>query len=334
MIKFDRKALLWSVLLIFLIFFLSLLSLSQGPTFLPLDTIISSLYSQANTSTNIIIQEIRLPRTLLSIMIGAALGLSGAALQGYLRNPLAEPGIIGVSGCAALGAVIVFYSGLTSIISIALPLGGMAGAAISVLLLGLLAGYKSSVMTIILAGVAITSLAGSLTSLVLSLAPNPFATFEIFFWLLGSLADRSFEHVKLIIFPLVIGIGLLLTTGRALDALTLGEDVASSLGFNLQRIKWTIVIGISLAVGVAVSISGIIGFVGLVVPHLLRPIADFRPGILLPLSMLGGINLTLAADILVRVISQGPELKLGVVTALIGAPFFLYLVIKSRSKLQ
>ena len=334
MIKFDRKALLWSVLLIFLIFFLSLLSLSQGPTFLPLDTIISSLYSQANTSTNIIIQEIRLPRTLLSIMIGAALGISGAALQGYLRNPLAEPGIIGVSGCAALGSVIVFYSGLTGIISIALPLGGMAGAAISVLLLGLLAGYKSSVMTIILAGVAITSLAGSLTSLVLSLAPNPFATFEIFFWLLGSLADRSFEHVKLIIFPLVIGIGLLLTTGRALDALTLGEDVASSLGFNLQRIKWTIVIGISLAVGVAVSISGIIGFVGLVVPHLLRPIADFRPGILLPLSMLGGISLTLAADILVRVISQGPELKLGVVTALIGAPFFLYLVIKSRSKLQ
>ena len=334
MIKFDRKALLWSVLLIFLIFVLSLLSLSQGPTFLPLDTIISSLYSQANTSTNIIIQEIRLPRTLLSIMIGAALGLSGAALQGYLRNPLAEPGIIGVSGCAALGAVIVFYSGLTSIISIALPLGGMAGAAISVLLLGLLAGYKSSVMTIILAGVAITSLAGSLTSLVLSLAPNPFATFEIFFWLLGSLADRSFEHVKLIVFPLVIGIGLLLTTGRALDALTLGEDVASSLGFNLQRIKWTIVIGISLAVGVAVSVSGIIGFVGLVVPHLLRPIADFRPGILLPLSMLGGINLTLAADILVRVISQGPELKLGIVTALIGSPFFLYLVIKSRSKLQ
>ncbi|PPR64840.1 MAG: putative siderophore transport system permease protein YfhA [Alphaproteobacteria bacterium MarineAlpha3_Bin7] len=334
MIKFDRKALLWSVLLIFLIFVLSLLSLSQGPTFLPLDTIISSLYSQANTSTNIIIQEIRLPRTLLSIMIGAALGLSGAALQGYLRNPLAEPGIIGVSGCAALGAVIVFYSGLTSIISIALPLGGMAGAAISVLLLGLLAGYKSSVMTIILAGVAITSLAGSLTSLVLSLAPNPFATFEIFFWLLGSLADRSFEHVKLIVFPLVIGIGLLLTTGRALDALTLGEDVASSLGFNLQRIKWTIVIGISLAVGVAVSVSGIIGFVGLVVPHLLRPIADFRPGILLPLSMLGGINLTLAADILVRVVSQGPELKLGIVTALIGSPFFLYLVIKSRSKLQ
>ena len=141
-------------------------------------------------------------------------------------------------------------------------------------------------------------------------------------------------YVKLIIFPLVIGIGLLLTTGRALDALTLGEDVASSLGFNLQRIKWTIVIGISLAVGVAVSVSGIIGFVGLVVPHLLRPIADFRPGILLPLSMLGGINLTLAADILVRVISQGPELKLGVVTALIGSPFFLYLVIKSRSKLQ
>ena len=334
MIKFDRKVLIWTILLIFLIIFLSLLSLSQGPTFLPLESIISSLYSEANTSTNIIIQEIRLPRTLLSIMIGAALGLSGAALQGYLRNPLAEPGIIGVSGCAALGSVIVFYSGLTGIISIALPLGGMAGAAISVLLLGLLAGYKSSVMTIILAGVAITSLAGSLTSLVLSLAPNPFATFEIFFWLLGSLADRSFEHVQLIVLPLIVGIGLLLTTGRALDALTLGEDVASSLGFNLQRIKWTIVIGISLAVGVAVSVSGIIGFVGLVVPHLLRPIADFRPGVLLPLSMLGGINLTLAADILVRVISQGPELKLGVVTALIGSPFFLYLVIKSRSKLQ
>ena len=334
MIKFDRKVLIWTVLLIFLILFLSLLSLSQGPTFLPLESIISSLYSEANTSTNIIIQEIRLPRTLLSIMIGAALGLSGAALQGYLRNPLAEPGIIGVSGCAALGSVIVFYSGLTGIISIALPLGGMAGAAISVLLLGLLAGYNSSVMTIILAGVAITSLAGSLTSLVLSLAPNPFATFEIFFWLLGSLADRSFEHVQLIVFPLIVGIGLLLTTGRALDALTLGEDVASTLGFNLQRIKWTIVIGISLAVGVAVSVSGIIGFVGLVVPHLLRPIADFRPGVLLPLSMLGGINLTLAADILVRVISQGPELKLGVVTALIGSPFFLYLVIKSRSKLQ
>ncbi|MEQ8504220.1 MAG: iron chelate uptake ABC transporter family permease subunit [Rhodospirillales bacterium] len=280
----------------------------------------------------VILRELRLPRALLALAIGGALGMAGAALQGLLRNPLAEPGLIGVSGSAALGAVITFYSGLSVTFALALPVGGIIGAGLSVVVLYALAGRDPSILTLILAGVAINALAGALTTLALNLSPNPYAAFEVFFWLLGSLADRSLDHVALAGPFILAGMGLLATTGRGLDALTLGEDVAVSLGIGLRGLQARIIIGTALAVGASVAVAGVIGFVGLVVPHLLRPFVSHRPGRLLFASALGGACLTLAADTAVRFAKDGPELQLGVLTALIGAPFFLLLVLRTRGE--
>ncbi|MEQ8195484.1 MAG: iron ABC transporter permease [Rhodospirillales bacterium] len=316
---------------IVILFFASLIA---GPISLPFLKVLSGLSAEDSSLVGIIVEQIRLPRAILALTIGATLGLAGAALQGLLRNPLAEPGLIGVSGCAALGAVIAFYTGLSAAFALALPLGGIAGALLAVVVIYTLAGRESSILTLILAGVAVNTFAGALTTLALNLSPNPYAAFEIFFWLLGSLSDRSMQHVVLALPLMIAGWALLLTTGRALDALTLGEDAARSLGFRLGRIQARIVIGTALSVGAAVAVSGIIGFVGLVVPHLLRPFVEHRPGRLLIVSALGGAVLTLAADIAVRLILSGPELKLGVLTALIGAPFFLYLVIETRRSMR
>lgn len=279
----------------------------------------------------LVMQQIRLPRALLALLVGASLGASGAALQGLLRNPLAEPGLIGVSACAALGAVAAFYSGLSQLNAWALPASAMLGALVSVLLLQGLAGRGAGTLTLILAGVAVNALASALIALLLSLSPNPFASYEIVVWLLGSLADRSFEHVGLVLPFVVAGLVLLLSCGRGLDALALGEDVAASLGFTLAALRGRVILGSALAVGAVVSVSGIVGFIGLVVPHLLRPLVGFQPRLLLPVSALGGALLTLAADVVVRVLTPAGELKLGVVTALLGTPFFLHLVIRNRT---
>ena len=317
--------------LIVLLFFASL---AAGPVSISFLQILSSLKGEDHSLIYIIIEQIRLPRAILAITVGATLGLAGAALQGLLRNPLAEPGLIGVSGCAALGAVIMFYTGVSTIFALALPLGGIAGALIAVAVIYALAGRESSILTLVLAGVAVNAFAGALTTLALSLSPNPYAAFEIFFWLLGSLADRSLSHVYLSLPLMALGWVLLLSMGRALDALTLGEDTARSLGFNLGRVQAQVVIGTALAVGAAVAVSGIIGFVGLVVPHLLRSFVGYQPGKLLLVSTLGGAVLTSAADIAVRFVMNGPELKLGVLTALIGAPFFLYLILQIRKEMR
>ena len=314
-------------LLIVLLFFISL---AAGPVSISFLQILSSLMGEDQSLIYIIIEQIRLPRAILAITVGATLGLAGAALQGLLRNPLAEPGLIGVSGCAALGAVVMFYTGVSSIFALALPLGGIAGALIAVAAIYALAGRESSILTLVLAGVAVNAFAAALTTLALSLSPNPYAAFEIFFWLLGSLSDRSLSHVYLSMPLMALGWLLLLSMGRALDALSLGEDTARSLGFRLGRVQAQVVIGTALAVGAAVAVSGIIGFVGLVVPHLLRSLVGYQPGRLLLVSALGGAVLTSVADIAVRYIMSGPELKLGVLTALIGAPFFLYLVLQTR----
>jgi iron complex transport system permease protein len=317
--------------LIVLLFFASL---AAGPVSISFLQILSSLKGEDHSLIYIIIEQIRLPRAILATTVGATLGLAGAALQGLLRNPLAEPGLIGVSGCAALGAVIMFYTGVSTVFALALPLGGIAGALIAVAVIYALAGRESSILTLVLAGVAVNAFAGALTTLALSLSPNPYAAFEIFFWLLGSLADRSLSHVYLSLPLMALGWVLLLSMGRALDALTLGEDTARSLGFNLGRVQAQVVIGTALAVGAAVAVSGIIGFVGLVVPHLLRSFVSYQPGKLLLVSTLGGAVLTSAADIAVRFVINGPELKLGVLTALIGAPFFLYLILQIRKEMR
>ncbi len=282
----------------------------------------------------IILDQIRLPRTLLAIAVGATLGLSGAALQGLLRNPLAEPALIGASPAAAFGAAGAFYFGLAGLTPFALPLAGMAGAGAAVAMLYALAGRDTSMLSLVLAGVAVSSFAGALTALALNLAPSPFAALEIAFWLLGSLADRSLTDVWITVPIMAAGWALLLATGRALDALSLGEEVAESLGVDLGRARLCLVAGIALSVGAAVSVSGAIGFVGLVVPHLLRRLVGHEPRRLLVPSALGGAVLVLAADICVRALSTGVELKLGVVTALVGAPFFLWLVLHTRRQMR
>lgn len=318
------------ILSVFVAFFSSLL---VGPAAIGLGEMLDALLAGEVNTTALIIREIRLPRAILALMIGATLGLAGAALQGLLRNPLAEPGLIGVSASAALGAVLTFYTGLAGLFALALPLGGMAGACVGVVIIQGLAGRNGSPLTLILAGIAVTSFAAALTSLALNLAPNPFAALEIVFWLMGSLADRSFDHVWLSAPFMVAGCLLLVTLGRPLDALTLGEDAAQTLGFDLRAMRRRLVFGIALSVGAATSVAGAIGFVGLVVPHLLRPLVGHRPSALLPASALGGAVLTLAADVAVRLLSPGRELKLGVLTALVGAPFFLFLVLRLRRQL-
>jgi iron complex transport system permease protein len=301
-------------------------SLLIGPAALGLGESLSALFRGEGGAVVLVMQEIRLPRAILGLLVGAVLGLSGAAMQGFLRNPLAEPGLIGVSSSAALGAVLALQSGVAAAFALALPLAALAGAGVSVILILLLAGPRGGALSLILAGIAISALTGALTSLVLNLSPNPFAAMEIVYWMMGSLADRSMTHVWLAAPFMLAGMALLLLTGRALDALTLGEDAARSLGVNLERLRLVLIGGTALAVGASVAVAGAIGFVGLVIPHLLRPLTGGQPSRLLLASALGGAAMILASDIAVRLIAPDQDLKLGVLTALVGAPFFLHLL--------
>jgi iron complex transport system permease protein len=278
-----------------------------------------------------IFYEIRLPRALLALLVGGTLGLCGAALQGLLRNPLAEPGLLGASSGAAFGAVVVFYFGLAGATSLALPAGAVLGSFVALALLYGLAGRRADFMTIVLAGIAINAFSAALTSLALNFAPSPYAALEILFWMLGSLADRSMVHVWLALPLMVPGWLLVSAAARGLDALTLGDETAASLGFDPRRTQWLVVVGTALAVGGAVAVTGVVGFVGLVVPHLLRGRVGHPPSRLLRPSFVGGALLATLADVAIRLMPPGPELKLGVVTALLGAPFFLQLIMRSRT---
>jgi iron complex transport system permease protein len=314
----------------FLVLLLLVISLSIGYAPLDLKQAALDVLAGRNTVAALVLVELRLPRALLGALVGFSLGMTGAAMQGLMRNPLAEPGIIGVSGAAAFGAVLTFYFGLAGAFSLALPLGGIVGAFAATFLLLALAGRGAGTMTLILAGVAINSFAGALTALALNLSANPFAVMEIVFWLMGSFADRSLPYVWLVMPLMAIGWGLIGISGPALDALTLGEETAASLGVSLPRLRLQLITGTAFAVGSAVAVTGSIGFVGLVVPHLLRPLVAHRPGRLLLVSGLGGAALTLAADIVVRLLPVRPELKIGVVTAIIGAPFLFSLIFRLR----
>lgn len=321
----------WSVTLSVLVGALFLASLLTGPAGLPAMDSLRALAFGGDGPIPIVMREIRLPRAILGLAVGAGLGLTGAALQGYLRNPLAEPGLIGISGMAALGAVIAIQTGLSLAAMSALPLAAMAGAAAGVALLVALAGPRGGSVTLILAGVAISALAGAGTALVLNLSPNPYAANEIVFWLMGSLADKSMLHVWLALPPMALGAGLILSVRRALDALTLGEAAAQTLGISGTGLRWRLIAGTALVVGPATAVAGAIGFVGLVIPHILRPLVGARPSALLPASALGGAALLLAADVAVRLIVPDRDLKLGVLTAIVGAPLFLHLIWKTRS---
>lgn len=280
----------------------------------------------------LIILELRLPRTVLAAAIGAALGMSGAVMQGYLRNPLADPGLFGVSGSAALGAVSSLYFGYAAS-TLLLPLFALAGAAIGMSLLAMLAGRSGSLILFTLAGMILASISGSLTSLLISLAPTPFAASEIVTWLLGALTDRSWDDVRLALPIMLAGMIVLAFTAPSLDALTLGEQAARSLGVDVSRLQWLVVLGVGLTVGASVAAAGIIGFVGLIVPHLVRPLAGHRPSaVLLPSALAGALLLTLA-DSLVRIMPSASELRLGIAMSLLGAPFFLALLFRMRREL-
>jgi len=305
-------------------------SLLIGPAGLGLGESLRALFRGEGGPVVLVMREIRLPRAILGLLAGAVLGLSGAAMQGYLRNPLAEPGLIGVTASAALGAVIALQTGLVAAFALALPLAALLGAGGSVVLILLLSGPRGGALALILAGVAISALAGALTSLVLNLSPNPFAAAEIVYWMMGSLLDRSMVHVAVAAPFMLAGMAALLTLGRGLDALTLGEDAAQSLGVNLGRLRLVLITGTAASVGAAVAVAGAIGFVGLVVPHILRPFVAARPSRLLPASALGGAAMLMAADIATRLIAPDRDLKLGVLTAIVGAPFFLHLIWRMR----
>lgn len=313
---------------------LGIVSLNIGYVDFPAAEIIGGAFGVGSEATVTIVQELRLPRLVLALLIGAGLGLSGAVLQGLLRNPLAEPGILGISSSASLGAVIAIYYGLSAGFFFALPLAAMAGAAVATIVLYVLSARNASTLTIILSGVALNGLAIALTSLAMNLSPNPYAINEMVFWLLGSVKDRSMHDVALAAPFVSLGCLLLLFVGRALDALTLGEDAAQTMGFDLKRLRVAAIAGTSLAVGGAVAVSGGVAFVGLVVPHLIRPLVGHVASRLLLPSMLAGAALVVMADIVARLLRVGVEIHLGVLTSLVGAPFFFYLILSMQRRAQ
>ena len=278
---------------------------------------------------SLIVRDIRLPRTLLALLIGGTLGLAGGVLQGLTRNPLADPGLLGVSPGAALGAILAIYFGIASLSGVAAPMLGLAGALAACTLTFALG--RGSNVALILAGAAVSSLTAAGIALALNFAPNPYAAYEIMSWLLGSLADKSWAQLWLIIPFVAVGCAALATTGKALDVLSLGEIQAQSLGVDLGRLRLTVIFGTALAVGAVTSVAGAIGFIGLVAPHLARPFVGHQPSRLLLPAALGGALLLTAADIAARMIHLGPELKLGVFTSLIGTPFFFWLVVRLRN---
>jgi iron complex transport system permease protein len=277
----------------------------------------------------VILGELRLPRALLAVTIGGGLGAAGAAMQGYLRNPLADPGLFGIAPGAALGAVASLWFGYAASVWL-LPLFALAGAAGAMALLALIAGRTGGIALFTLAGMMVASLAGALTSLAISLAPNAFAMSEIVSWLMGALTDRGWPDVWLAAPLTLAGIALLRMAGRALDALTLGEAAARSLGVSPGRLQALLIAGVGLTVGSGVAVAGVIGFVGLIVPHLVRPLTDRRPSLLIVPSALAGGFLVLVADVVCRILPLVTELRLGIALSLIGAPFFLWLLLRMR----
>lgn len=275
-----------------------------------------------------IVAELRLPRAVLGLAIGAVLGLSGAVLQGYLRNPLADPAVVGVSSSAALGAVAAIVFGVAG--SAGLFGCAMLAAGGSMALLAALTWRSESAVAFILAGTVLASLSGAVTAFLISIAPDPYAVAEVIDWLMGALTDRGWADVLPALPFLAVGSGLLLLTGPSLDALTLGEPAARSMGVRLGRLQALVVAGTGLTIGASVAVTGVVGFVGLIVPHLLRPVFGHRPAALLLPSALGGAALVLAADSLCRLAPGAIEVRLGVAMALIGAPFFLALLLRQR----
>ncbi|CAM3857118.1 FecCD family ABC transporter permease [Litorimonas haliclonae] len=303
-----------------------------GTTPMAWGRVLAALVGQGDVTDSLVIWQIRLPRALAAFIVGAALGASGAALQGLLRNPLAEPGVLGVSATASLTASFVLYYGLIGTQTWLLPIAAIVGALIATAIIALAAIRTKSVVTLILVGVGLSSFAGAVMSLLLNLSPNPFSLFDLINWTLGSVANRSFEDIGLAAPFLFLGFFILFLSRRGLSALTLGEEAASGLGVNLKSQRIYVVLGAGLATGAAVSLAGAIGFVGIVAPHIVRPFVRHDPArSLIPSALLAGVFLVVA-DIGVRLVPTQSELKLGVVAALFGAPAFVWIAMKRQRR--
>lgn len=303
-------------------------SLFLGRVNIPPQAILDGIFSPDVSLAHLVVTELRLPRAVLAILVGAALGLSGAVLQGLLRNPLAEPGLLGVSSGAALGAVVSIYFSLAVVFPMATPILGLAGALGAGALTFALG--RGGTLSLILAGSAVSGLMAAFLALALNFAPNPYAAYEMSIWMLGSLSQRSWDHILLAGPFILAGLAILATMGRAIDALALGEQQAQSLGVDLDRTRLLALVGTGLAVGAATSVTGSIGFIGLIAPHLVRPFVGYQPSRTLLPSALFGAALLLLADVGTRVLHTTSELRLGVITSLIGTPFFFWLVVRLR----
>ncbi|MGH1351501.1 MAG: FecCD family ABC transporter permease [Methyloligellaceae bacterium] len=319
-----------TIVLLLLSICLTFLSLMIGPSDISVLASFSALFGGGLEVDRVIMWELRMPRTLLAFLIGATLAMSGAAMQGLMRNPLASPSLLGSTNFAALGAVIAIFFFSANKQPIFVTLAAIFMSLFSAFLLFRISGRDSRVITLLLAGLALSSLASALVALALNLSPNAFAIAEIAFWLLGSLSNRTNTDVLLACPFMLISWVILIIYRRALLAMTLGEEVAQTLGVSVRAAKIWMAVAVALGVGAAVSVSGVIGFIGLVVPHIIRPFVRYDPARLLIPSALAGACLLLTADCLVRLIPSSTELKLGVITALIAVPFFLYLVLRER----
>ncbi len=302
-----------------------------GSTDMGIGRVFAAFIGQGSTGDVLVVWHIRLPRALAAFVVGIALGASGAALQGLLRNPLAEPGVLGVSASSSLAATCVLYYGLAATSAWAMPIAAVLGALAATAVIALAAIRTQSVVTLILIGVGLSSFAGASMSLLLNLAPNPFSLADMINWTLGSVANRSFNDIGFAAPFLAAGLVILWASRRGLSALTLGEEAASGLGVDLKQQRIWVVLGAGLATGAAVSIAGAIGFVGIVAPHIIRPFVRHDPArSLVPSALLAGIFLVLA-DIGVRLAPTQTELKLGVVAAIIGAPAFIWIAMQRRA---
>lgn len=283
-------------------------------------------------TAQLVVEQIRLPRIVVGAAVGMALGLSGTAMQGLFRNPMADPGIIGVSAGGAVGAVTAIAIGLVDLFWLALPVFAFVGAALALLLVyGIAAvGGHISMATLLLAGVAVNAFLGAVISAIIYLIPNEGPLREILYWLAGGLDSRSWDHVWIALPPIAVGAAALALTARDLNLLALGDDEARSLGVRTGATRTALLVASALVTGSAVAVSGSIAFVGLVTPHVLRLVLGPDHRVLMPMSALGGALFVMLADMAARTVIQPAEFRVGVLTAFVGAPFFVFLLIKNK----
>ena len=301
-----------------------------GPAPLSPAEVVSALSGAGSDQTVMIVREIRLPRTIAAFLVGAALAAAGAALQGLLRNPLADPGVLGVSAASALAAVVAIYFGFAAAAPFVVPAAAMLGALGATALLHALASRDISTERLILVGVGLSSACGALTALAMNLAPNPFVLSDLVNWLFGAVSNRSVPDILVALPPLALGAALVAAAAPGLTALSLGDDAAASVGADLVAIRWLTIGGAALLVGASVALAGVVGFVGVVAPHLARPLVRHDPGrVMVPAALVGGAMLA-AADLAVRLLPFSQELKLGVAAALVGAPAFIWIAARTQ----